>query len=67
MSQVLLERQFLPVAQSEHIALVRNGPGASRFRLVEPGPALLKPGQTVIVYVGISGPQDGVAYLLRSL
>ncbi len=61
---LMMQRGRVP---PEHIAVVRNGPSSSRFRLVEPDPALLKPGKTVIVYVGIIGPQDGVDYLLRSL
>ena len=51
----------------EDIFVVRNGPDLNLFKLVEPDQDLKKTGKTILVYIGIMGPQDGVDYLLRSL
>jgi len=37
------------------------------FKPIEPDLDLKKTGKTILVYIGVMGPQDGVDYLLRSL
>ena len=49
------------------ITIVRNGPDLDRFRPLEPVPALRPAGKTLIAYVGLIGPHDGLDYLLRAL
>lgn len=49
------------------ITIVRNGPDLNRLRSTGPDPDLRKKGKTIIGYVGVMGPQDGVDYLLRAL
>lgn len=51
----------------EKIFVVRNGPDPERVRLLPPNPELRKMEKTIICYMGIMGPQDGVDYLLRAL
>jgi glycosyltransferase involved in cell wall biosynthesis len=51
----------------ENIFIVRNGPDLDRFKNVDPDPELKAMGKTILIYIGIMGPQDGVDYLLRSL
>jgi glycosyltransferase involved in cell wall biosynthesis/peptidoglycan/xylan/chitin deacetylase (PgdA/CDA1 family) len=51
----------------ERITVVRNGPNLSTVRQVEPDPGLRRKGKTIIGYVGVTGFQDGVDYLLRAL
>ena len=54
------------VAESD-ITIVRNGPDTSVLRLTEPDPELRQKAGTILGYVGIMGPQDGIDYLLRAL
>ena len=49
------------------ITIVRNGPDLERFRSVDSIPCLRSPGKTVIAYLGLIGPHDGVDHLLRAL
>ena len=52
---------------SEKITVVRNGPDLKRLRRVPADPQLRQKAKTILAYVGIMGPQDGVDYLLRAL
>lgn len=49
------------------ITIVRNGPDLSELDLINPDSELRKKGKTIIGYVGVTGTQDGVDYLLRAL
>jgi glycosyltransferase involved in cell wall biosynthesis len=51
----------------ERISVVRNGPDVTNFHLVPGDPGLRDRAGTLLGYVGVMGPQDGVDYLLRSL
>jgi glycosyltransferase involved in cell wall biosynthesis len=51
----------------EQITIVRNGPDLDRMRPVAPDHDLRQKGNSIIVYVGVMGFQDGVDYLLRAL
>lgn len=53
--------------KAEDIFIVRNGPDLNKMKPVEPDPELKKMGKTILIYIGVMGPQDGVDYLLRSL
>jgi glycosyltransferase involved in cell wall biosynthesis len=52
---------------AERISIVRNGPDLTSFHLVPGDPGLRERAGTLLGYVGVMGPQDGVDYLLRSL
>ena len=52
---------------SDRVFVVRNGPDLKRVRPVDPDPALVGMGKTVLGYVGAMNPQDGLDYLLRAL
>ena len=52
---------------SEKIFVVRNGPEICSLHPVQADEELRKMGKTILVYVGVMGPQDGVDYLLRAL
>lgn len=49
------------------VFVVRNGPDLKRVRRVPPDDRLGKMGKTILVYIGIMNPQDGIDYLLRAL
>lgn len=49
------------------VFVVRNGPDLSRFRAVEPDPALKRGKPYLLAYAGVMGRQDGIEYALRSL
>ena len=49
------------------ITVVRNGPEASKMQPTDPDPDLRSRSGTILAYVGIMGPQDGVDYLLRAI
>ncbi|KJS30827.1 MAG: hypothetical protein VR64_14380 [Desulfatitalea sp. BRH_c12] len=51
----------------EKIVIVRNGPDPARFQPVAPDVQLKSMGKTILAYLGIMGPQDGVDYMLRAL
>ena len=53
--------------RSTPVVVVRNGPDTDRFRPVDPDPELRSRASTVLGYVGIMGPQDGVDRLLRAV
>ncbi len=52
---------------AERVTIVRNGPSLNRLKLVEPDPELKNKGVTIIGYIGVISPQDGLDYLLRAL
>jgi glycosyltransferase involved in cell wall biosynthesis len=52
---------------AERITIVRNGPDLERVGPVAPDHGLRKRASTILGYVGVMGPQDGVDYLLRSI
>src|SRR5579862_5152072 len=49
------------------VFVVRNGPDETRMKQVPPSPRLKAMNKSILVYVGVLNPQDGVDYLLRSL
>jgi glycosyltransferase involved in cell wall biosynthesis len=49
------------------VTIVRNGPEAGRMYPTDPDPYLRSRAGTILAYVGIMGPQDGVDYLLRAI
>ncbi len=53
--------------EEEKIFIVRNGPNLDKLKLMDPDPEIKSMGKTIIAYLGVMGPQDGVDYLLRSL
>lgn len=59
-----MERGRVP---AEHITIVRNGPDLERVQLVAPDTSLRQRASTILGYVGVMGPQDGVDYLLRAI
>ena len=61
--RVAMDRGHVP---EDRITIVRNGPALERLKLVEPDPDLKRKGVTIIGYVGVMGPQDGLDYLLRA-
>lgn len=62
--KVQMERGHVP---EERITIVRLGPDLNRLRPVDPDPSLRCKGKTIIGYVGVTGVQDGVDYLIRAL
>lgn len=53
--------------KAEDIFIVRNGPDLNKIKPVDPDTELKQMGKTIMIYIGVMGPQDGVDYLLRSL
>jgi len=53
--------------KAETIFVVRNGPNGRRMKLAQPSQRLRGLQKSILVYVGVLNPQDGVDYLLRSL
>jgi glycosyltransferase involved in cell wall biosynthesis len=51
----------------ERVAVVRSGPLISRFKRVDPDPALRRGRKHLCVYLGVMGCQDGVDYALRAV
>lgn len=51
----------------EKVIVVRNGPDLDYLTPVAPDKKLKSLDKTILIYVGMMGPQDGVDYLLRSL
>ena len=49
------------------VVIVRNGPDLNRVRRVQPDESLKKRAGTVLLYLGMMNPQDGVDYLLAAL
>jgi len=49
------------------IFVVRNGPDLTIFKQVKGVDRLKNMGKSILIYIGVMGPQDGVDYLLRSL
>jgi glycosyltransferase involved in cell wall biosynthesis len=54
-------------AEPDKIFIVRNGPDLDRLVLQEPDPKLKALNKTIIGYVGMMNPQDGIDHLIRSL
>src|SRR5262249_25031733 len=52
---------------ADKVFVVRNGPDLRRVRPVDPDPALINKGCTILGYLGAMNPQDGLDYLLRAL
>src|SRR5205823_8262981 len=52
---------------SGRVHVVRNGPDLARMRLTPPDDGLRALRKSILVYIGVMGPQDGVDYLLRAL
>ena len=52
---------------SSEVTIVRNGPALDRIYEVEGDPELRSRAGTLLGYVGIMGPQDGIDYLLRAI
>lgn len=61
---VEMQRDYVP---EQRITVVRNGPDLNELRTTDLDPDLKKDGKTIIGYVGVTGTQDGVDYLLRAL
>jgi glycosyltransferase involved in cell wall biosynthesis len=59
-----MERGAVPESR---ITIVRNGIELERLRFIEPDRNLRQRGKIIIGYVGVTGFQDGVDYLLRTL
>lgn len=59
-----MQRGHVP---AERITIVRNGPELAELYPVKPDDALRQKASTILGYVGVMGPQDGVDYLLRAL
>jgi glycosyltransferase involved in cell wall biosynthesis len=53
--------------REDSVVVVRSGPDTSVMRPVHPPPALRPAGCHLLVYLGIMGPQDGVALLLTMM
>jgi glycosyltransferase involved in cell wall biosynthesis len=51
----------------EKVTIVRNGPDLSRLNPVAADPDLRRRAGTILGYVGVMGPQDGVDHLLKAL
>jgi glycosyltransferase involved in cell wall biosynthesis len=49
------------------VFVVRNGPDVNRLKMTAPDSKLIEMQKTILVYIGVMGPQDGVDYLLRAL
>lgn len=47
--------------------IVRNGPRTDEMQATPPDPGLRSKAGTILGYVGIMGPQDGVDYMLRAV
>ena len=53
--------------RAEDVFVVRSAPDLSRFRAVDPDPALKRGRPYLLVYLGTMGPQDGVDHAVRAL
>lgn len=62
--EIALSRGKVPEAR---VTVVRNGPDPRRVRLVPPDDELRRIAPTIIGYVGVMGPQDGLEYFVRAL
>jgi glycosyltransferase involved in cell wall biosynthesis len=51
----------------DEVWVVKSYPRPERFRRVEPDPARIKPGRSLVGYVGIMAEQDGVDLLVRAM
>jgi glycosyltransferase involved in cell wall biosynthesis len=59
------------IARGRHdpadVFVVRNGPDLARFTPVQPDPTLRRGRPHLLAYLGLMGPQDGIADALRAL
>jgi len=62
--QIEMQRNHVP---ERRIAIVRNGPDLDELGKLSPCPSLLNKTNMIIGYVGVTGVQDGLDNLLRSL
>lgn len=62
--KVEMEQDAVP---GDRITVVRNGPHLERLSPVAPDPQLRARASTILGYVGVLGPQDGLDYLLRAM
>jgi glycosyltransferase involved in cell wall biosynthesis len=51
----------------QDVFVVRNGPDLTRFRAVDPDPALKRGKPHLLAYAGVMGRQDGIDHALRAL
>lgn len=51
----------------QRVTVVRNGPDLNEMQTMDPDLDLGHEGKTIIGYVGVTGTQDGVDYLLRGI
>lgn len=51
----------------ERVFVVRNGPDLERVHPTDPDPELRAMGKTILAYLGLINPQDGLDYMLRAL
>jgi glycosyltransferase involved in cell wall biosynthesis len=51
----------------DKVFVVRNGPDLNKTVLLPPDEQLRSMGKSILAYVGVLNPQDGVDYLLRAL
>ena len=49
------------------VTVVRNGPNLARLKPVSPDPELRRRAGTILGYVGVMGPQDGIDHLVRAV
>jgi glycosyltransferase involved in cell wall biosynthesis/peptidoglycan/xylan/chitin deacetylase (PgdA/CDA1 family) len=59
-----MERAGVP---PERIKVIRNGPDLTRFNKIDPAERSSSKDRTILGYVGVTGFQDGLDYLLRSI
>jgi glycosyltransferase involved in cell wall biosynthesis len=53
--------------EKDKVFVVRNGPDLRRVNVVPGDPNLLAMGKSILCYIGVMNPQDGVDYMLRAL
>jgi glycosyltransferase involved in cell wall biosynthesis len=70
---VVTNRSYATVAEGrggrapEDVTVVRSGPDTDHMRPVRASGLLCPPDKSIVVYLGIMGPQDGVDILLRAM
>ncbi len=62
--RIEIERDRVP---EDNITIVRNGPLLEKFKPVAPDAVLKEKAGTILGFVGLMAPQDGLDYLLRAL
>lgn len=51
----------------DRVTVVRNGPDVDRMKRGPADPALVTPGRTLVAYLGMMGPQDGVGTVVHAM